>query len=291
MCALNVSDPSQLVVGLVQSTSSKHDEVNLKSLRELVREAAETHCQLIAFPELHGRIDRELEATSGRVVHEQDEPYLQVAMELASDHKIWIHTGSVPVLSGDGTRMKNRSHLISDSGEVIARYDKVHVCDIYPVGADPILESATYEPGDHATLANTPWGGMGLAICYDVRFPGLFRAYGLAGAAVIFVPSAFSVPTGRDHWETLLRSRAIENGAFVVAPAQYGRHDDGRETWGHSIVVNPNGKVIADRQEENGLTLVTLDLGEVSRARQAVPSLANSRPFTLMHQPVEQSTG
>ena len=185
-------------------------------------------------------------------------------------------TGDQP---GDA-RAANRSLLIDPTGAVVARYDKLHVFDVDLPNGETYRESATVRPGDRAAMAQTPWGGLGLTVCYDIRFPHLYRQLAKAGAAMIAVPAAFTVPTGEAHWETLLRARAIETGAFILAPAQGGTHEDGRRTWGRSTVVGPWGEIVAKADHDDPCVVpATLDLTAVARARAAVPALTHDRDF------------
>ena len=208
--------------------------------------------------------------------------------DLARELGVWLLIGSAIVRSGrDGDdRAANRSMLIDDTGGVVATYDKLHVYDVDLPTGERWRESASIRPGDGAVVAGTPWGGLGLTICYDIRFPQLHRALAKAGAVMIAVPAAFTVPTGEAHWETLLRARAIETGCYVLAPAQAGEHEDGRRTWGRSTVVGPWGEVVAKLDhDEPGVLFATLDLDAVTRARNAVPQLTHDRDFTLSTTP------
>ena len=204
--------------------------------------------------------------------------------DLARERGVWLLIGSAIVRSGrDGDdRAANRSMLVDDTGGVVATYDKLHVYDVDLPTGERWRESASIRPGDGAVVAGTPWGGLGLTICYDIRFPQLHRALAKAGAVMIAVPAAFTVPTGEAHWETLLRARAIETGCYVLAPAQAGEHEDGRRTWGRSTVVGPWGEVVAKLDhDEPGVLFATLALDAVTRARNAVPQLTHDREFAL----------
>ena len=202
---------------------------------------------------------------------------------LARELGVWILIGSAIVRSGvaGDDRAANRAILVDDQGQVVVTYDKLHVFDVDLPDGETWRESSAVRPGDNAVVAQTPWGKLGLTICYDIRFPHLYRALARAGASLIAVPAAFTVPTGQAHWETLLRARAIETGCFVLAPAQGGTHEDGRSTWGHSTVVGPWGEIIARREDDTpGVLLASLDLDAVDRARAAVPQLRHDREFT-----------
>ena len=201
---------------------------------------------------------------------------------LARELGVWLLIGSAIVRSGQegDDRAANRSLLIDDKGAVVATYDKLHVYDVDLPTGERWRESAAIRPGDGAVVADTPWGKLGLTICYDIRFPQLYRALATAGAEMISVPAAFTVPTGEAHWETLLRARAIETGCWILAPAQAGTHEDGRRTWGRSTVVGPWGEVVAKLDhDEPGVLFATLDFEAVTRARNAVPQLTHDREF------------
>jgi predicted amidohydrolase len=203
------------------------------------------------------------------------------AADIAKRHKLFLHLGSMAVAVPDG-RFANRSILFTPQGTIAATYDKIHLFDATLPGIKQYRESETYAGGDVAVVTPAPGFNLGLSICYDMRFPVLYRTLAEAGAQVISVPAAFTVPTGQAHWETLLRARAIETGCFVIAAAQGGQHENGRATWGHSMIIDPWGKVIARRDDDAvGLVVADIDLNAVAEARGRVPSLANARPFSL----------
>jgi len=217
------------------------------------------------------------------------DPFIAAAQEIAAQTGLWIHTGSTPV-TGQGDRFRNHGSLIDPTGAITATYDKIHLFDVFLEGRPATGESGRYGAGDTAVLADTPWGPLGLSVCYDLRFPHLYRDYAKGGATLMLIPSAFTIPTGRAHWEVLLRARAIENGAYVVAAAQVGEHDDGRRTYGHSMIVSPWGEVLADLgPDAPGQVTLTLDMGAVASARRQIPSLANERPYRMVHQPGDQT--
>ncbi|WP_102106709.1 carbon-nitrogen hydrolase family protein [Oceaniglobus roseus] len=263
---------------LVQMTSAKRAEDNIPVLEAAVAHAVAEGCAMVALPETAGLMNRHGDEARADARPPGDALWSAACRRLAARHRLWIHCGSTAVLGPDG-KFLNRSLLVDDTGADVATYDKIHLFDAAPDGR-PTGESDWYAAGDRAVLAQTPWGPMGLSICYDLRFPQLYRALGQAGARVLFVPSAFMVPTGAAHWEVLLRARAIENAAFVVAAAQVGRHEDGRRTWGHAMVVAPWGEVIRDMGgDAPGCAVIDLDLTEAEAARRRIPALDHDRPF------------
>ncbi|MEM6635590.1 MAG: carbon-nitrogen hydrolase family protein [Pseudomonadota bacterium] len=270
-----------LKLAMLQMTSQNTHAENVATVTEAARDAAGQGAQFLALPEAAGLMDRDKAHARAQITDEDSDPFLAACRVMARKHGLWIQAGSTPVRAPDG-RIFNHGTLIDPTGAITERYDKIHLFDVFLEGRKPTGESNRYAPGSEAVVAETPWAPIGLSICYDLRFPHLYRDYAKAGAAVIFIPSAFTVPTGRAHWEILLRARAIETGAFVVAAAQVGQHADGRETWGHSLIISPWGDVIADLGgDQPGLVSVDLDLGLVDAARQQIPSLKNERPYTL----------
>lgn len=271
-------------IALIQTRTPTGPAAAFAHVEPLIREAAVGGAKLILTPEgtnflIQDRARREAVLET----QDRDEAVLKLR-DLARELGVWLLIGSAIVRSGHegDDRAANRSLLIDDRGEVVATYDKLHVFDVDLPTGERWRESASVRPGDAAVVADTPWGRLGLSICYDIRFPQLYRALAKAGAAMIAVPAAFTVPTGEAHWETLLRARAIETGAFALAPAQAGAHEDGRRTWGRSTVVAPWGEVIAKLDhDEPGVLLATLDLEAVERARRAVPQLSHDRAFGL----------
>lgn len=272
-------DSLRLAIG--QMCSADNHAANIATVSTLAANAAGQGAKVLALPEVAGLMNANRKVALTQVVQAADDPFVAACQELAAKHELWIHNGSTPVLAPDG-RFLNHTTLIDDQGAIRAEYDKVHLFDVQIEGQAPIGESKRYAPGEALVMADTPWGGFGLTICYDLRFPYLYRALGQAGASVIFIPSAFTVPTGRAHWETLLRARAIETGAFVIAAAQSGTHADGRETFGHSLAVDPWGRVLADMGEgAPKMALVDLDLSLVEKARAQIPALKTGRDVPL----------
>lgn len=272
----------RLDIALIQTRTPATAEAGLAHVEPLIRQAAAGGARFILTPEGTNLLEQRRDRRGEAIHDEADDPCVQGLQALAAELKVWLLVGSAIVRSGHAgdDRAANRSLLIDDQGRITARYDKLHVFDVDLPNGETYRESANIRPGDGAVIAQTPWGGLGLTVCYDVRFPHLFRQLAKAGAAMIAVPAAFTRPTGEAHWETLLRARAIETGAFVLAPAQGGTHEDGRRTWGRSIVVGPWGEVIGRLDhDEPGVLFATLDLDAVDKARQAVPALSHDRDF------------
>lgn len=273
-------------------TSSTEPEENLLALEAGVRTLAARGAQLVLTPEMTGLLDGNRKRLLERVRPEAGDETLALARRLAAELGVWLLLGSQAVLAEDGAPeagglLANRSFLIDAEGAVRARYDKIHLFDVDLPSGERYRESSSYRPGRQAVVAQTPWGRLGLTICYDLRFPHLFRALAQAGAGLIAVPAAFTKVTGEAHWHTLLRARAIETGCFIAAPAQTGRHKDGRSTFGHSLVVAPWGEVLADGGEEPGGLLAQIDLSLVDMARARIPALQHDRAFELVE--VERS--
>lgn len=273
-----------LRVGLVQLNSSDDPAANLPVTERLVAEAADAGARLVLTPEVTNVVSSSRARQRQVLRREEDDPTLARLRHVAAETGIWLLIGSLALQTTDSDgRFANRSFLVGPDGALRARYDKIHMFDVEIGGDESYRESSGYRPGTRAVLAETPLARIGMTVCYDMRFPALYRRLAEAGAQVLTVPSAFTVPTGRAHWEPLLRARAIETGCFVLAPAQWGRHaaTEGREreTWGHSLAVDPWGRVLADAGEGTGVTVVDLDLNEVETARARIPSLANARDF------------
>ncbi|GAA5077466.1 carbon-nitrogen hydrolase family protein [Roseibacterium beibuensis] len=276
-----MAERATLRVALAQMCSADTHAENIATVADLAARAAGEGAELLCLPEVAGLMNRNAEVARKQVVAAEDDPFLLACRDLAAAHGIWIHAGSTPVLGPDG-RFLNHSAVIDATGAIRADYDKVHLFDVAIEGQAPIGESKRFAPGEAAVMLDTPWGPWGLSICYDLRFPYFYRRYGQEGATIIFIPSAFTVPTGQAHWEVLLRARAIETGAFVLAAAQAGHHADGRETWGHALAVDPWGKVLADLgRDAPGLAVLDLDLSRVQAARAQIPALKTGRDVPL----------
>ncbi|MHA6722561.1 carbon-nitrogen hydrolase family protein [Sphingomonas sp. RS2018] len=269
---------------LLQMTAGIDPAANARTVADAIDEAAAHGAAMLFTPEMSNLIDRDRARAAASVVDEGDDPVLIAAREGAARTGVWVHLGSIAVRGGDG-RFANRSFVIDGSGEIHARYDKLHLFDAAVSGGDTWRESAAYAPGAAAVVVATPLGRLGLSICYDLRFADLYRALTDAGAELLAIPAAFTVPTGAAHWHVLMRARAIEGAAFVIAAAQCGRHADGRETYGHSLVVDPWGEVLLDMGDAAGVAIVDVDLARGTAARERVPVLSHRRaipPVTVI---------
>ena len=272
-----------LPIALIQTRTPASPAAALAHVAPLIREAAAGGAKLILTAEATNFLIRDPAARAAALTTHEADAVVVGLRDLARELGVWLLIGSAIVRSGQegDDRAANRSLLIDDAGAVVAAYDKLHVFDVDLPTGERWRESAAIRPGDGATVADTPWGKLGLTICYDLRFPQLYRALAKAGAMMISVPAAFTVPTGEAHWETLLRARAIETGCWILAPAQAGAHEDGRRTWGRSTVVGPWGEVVAKLDhDEPGVLFATLDFDAVTRARTAVPQLSHDRDFS-----------
>lgn len=261
-------------------TSGIDPAANATAIVEKIRAARAAGADMLFTPEMAGCLDRDRTRAAATLRSEADDVVLAQVREAAAREGLWVHIGSLPLKDerADG-RWANRSFLIDDTGAIRARYDKIHLFDVDLATGESWRESSVYGPGEQVVAADTPWGRMGFSICYDMRFPDLYRALTNEGAAVLLAPAAFTVPTGQAHWHILLRARAIEAGCFVIATAQVGSHEDGRTTYGHSLVVDPWGDLLLDMGEETGLGFADLDLGRVADVRARVPAIANRRPI------------
>jgi deaminated glutathione amidase len=254
---------------------------NLEQGTKLIREAAAQGADYVLTPEVSNMIQSNRQAMFENLAAEEDDLSLKAYRALAAELKIHLHIGSL-ALRASPERAVNRSFLIGPDGMVIARYDKIHMFDIDLPDGESYRESANYQPGETAVIADLPWGRIGLTICYDVRFPALYRALAESGASFLTVPSAFTVRTGEAHWHTLLRARAIENGCFVFAAAQAGTHESKRQSYGHSLIIDPWGAILAEGSAtETGVFLARIDPAKVETARKTVPSLQHGRRFSM----------
>jgi predicted amidohydrolase len=269
---------SSVRIACLQLNSGNDFAANLESLAAMARAAAAGGARFILSPEYALMMDGSGRTMRERAFDAHGEPALSALAALSRELGVWHLVGSLTLMSDDG-RMLNRSLLISDRGEVTAAYDKIHMFDATLPSGTVIRESSAYRPGERAVLAATPWGALGMTVCYDLRFPHLYRALAQRGAVMLAVPSSFQRETGAAHWHTLLRARAIENACFVIAPAMCGDHPGRRMTYGHTLVVDPWGEVIAEGGEEPAVVYADLDLARVETVRLLLPSLAHDRPF------------
>ena len=263
---------------LLQVTSGIDPAVNAGMLVRAIHEAKQGGADMLFTPEMVGCLDRNLERASASLTDEAHDAVLAAVRQAAQEARLWVHVGSLGLKGerADG-RWSNRSFIVDDTGALRARYDKIHLFDVDLPDGVSWRESAVYAGGDQLMAVDTPWARMGLSICYDLRFADLYRRLSDAGATVLLVPAAFTVPTGKAHWHTLLRARAIESACFVLAPAQVGSHEDGRETYGHSLVIDPWGEVLLDMGDKAGLGFVDIDLTCIEQVRARVPVLAHRR--------------
>lgn len=266
-------------IAILQMTSGIDPQANAQTIVGAIGAAAMGGAEILFTPEMSGLIDRDRARATPNIVPEDQSPVLAAACEAAAGAGVWVAIGSLPILRDDG-RWANRSFVIDSNGGIAARYDKIHMFDVDLATGESWRESAAYAPGDAVVTVDTPVGKLGLAICYDLRFPALFEALGQARCDLIAIPAAFTRPTGAAHWHVLQRARAIEASAFVVAAAQVGSHQDGRETYGHSLVIDPWGDVLLDMGgEAAGLSFADLDPARIAEVRAQLPSLANKRPI------------
>jgi len=265
-------------IALFQSNTGIDPKANAEALVGAIGEAARGGAEMLFTPEMSGLLDRDSARASANLRPEEGDEVLAACREAARNNAIWLHLGSLAVRVDDG-KVANRGFVIDDTGAIRARYDKIHLFDVDLPTGESWRESAVYQGGKGAVLVDgTPLGKVGLTICYDLRFPALFARLAEGGADLIAVPAAFTVPTGRAHWHVLLRARAIEAGLFVVAAAQIGQHEDGRHTFGHSLVVDPWGEVVLDMAEQVGVGFADIDLGRIAEVRSRIPALNHRRP-------------
>ena len=266
---------------LLQMRSGTDIGRNVKTFSTMVREAAANGATYVQSPEMTGALVRDRVALKTMLKEEAADPVVASASELARSLGIHVHVGSTAI-AAEGGKVANRAFLFGPDGAKIATYDKIHMFDVDLDNGESWRESATYEPGKRTVIASLPFAQLGLAVCYDLRFPQLFRAQALAGADVLTVPAAFTRQTGQAHWHVLLRARAIENGAWVLAAAQGGTHEDGRETFGHSIAIDPWGRVVAEAEgDEPGIVYAQVDPAASVEARKKIPNLRNAREFAV----------
>ena len=270
---------SNLKVACIQTNSKADPNINIREVSSLIRAARSNGAELITTPEVVGMLEPNREKALNKAQPENYHGVLREFRALSRDLAIWLLIGSISIKLSNG-KLANRSFLINPDGQIIARYTKIHMFDVEVNDGSIYRESATYQPGTSACLARTPWGLVGLTICYDIRFPALYRDLAKAGAKIIFIPSAFTEVTGEAHWHILQRARAIENGCFIVSAAQTGMHEQNRKTFGHSIIVDPWGNILADADKDVGFITADLDLNLVDEVRKKIPSLTHDREYS-----------
>ncbi len=275
---------SSFKAACVQISSQLDMDANLEAASALVRDAADNGAQMVLLPENVSLMGANREQALAMAMPEARHKALPVFTELAREKGVWLMVGSLSVrldeAGGGEDMLANRSLLISDQGEVMVRYDKIHMFDVNIEGGESHRESETYRPGAQAVVAATPWGGLGMTICYDLRFPYLYRSLAQAGAHFMSVPSAFTRVSGRAHWHVLLRARAVETGCYIFAPAQCGDHANDRHTYGHSLIIDPWGKILAEAGESPCVIAADIDPSRVAAVRAMIPSLKHDRKFT-----------
>ena len=272
---------TEVRVACIQPNTGTDVEANLAANRPRIEDAARDGAAYVQTPEVTNFIFRRRRDTMAAARLEEDDPSLAAYRDLAAKLGIWLNLGSLALKTAGEDRLVNRSYLIGPDGGIANRYEKIHMFDVDLPSGESFKESRAYRPGDKVNVVDLPFGRLGMTICYDMRFPHLYRDLAKAGADILTMPSAFTAETGKAHWHVLLRARAIENGCFVIAAAQTGEHDGGRQTYGHSLIVDPWGRVLADAGETPGWIAADLDMAAVAKARQAVPSLSNDREYTL----------
>jgi predicted amidohydrolase len=268
-------------VGLVQMRSGRVPEDNIGAAIKLIGEAHAGGAQYVQTPEMTNVMELGRDNLMAAIVPEESDAGLAAFRELARKLALWLHVGSLAIkVSSD--KAANRSFLIDPKGDIVARYDKIHMFDVDLANGESYRESRNFRSGELAVMSDLPWGRLGLTVCYDLRFPALYRALAEAGASYLAIPAAFTRQTGEAHWHVLIRARAIENGSFVLAAAQGGTHENGRETFGHSLAVDPWGRIIAEGGTEPGVVFAEIDPAEVTAARSRIPSLQHGRRFEMI---------
>jgi predicted amidohydrolase len=285
---MTAATSSAFKVGLVQMRSGTDPQANLATALAAIEEAARAGAAYVLTPEMTNIMEVKRERLFAAITEEELDPTLAALRKAARKFSIYVHIGSLAVKVLPDKAV-NRSFLIDRRGDIVARYDKIHMFDVDLADGESYRESRNYRPGDLAVVADLPWGRLGLTVCYDLRFPALYRALAEAGASFFSIPSAFTRQTGEAHWHVLIRARAIEDGCFVFAAAQGGKHENGRETFGHSLIVDPWGQILAEGGTEPGLILADVDPAQVAAARSRIPSLKHGRRFELI-EPMAEPT-
>ena len=285
---MSTAPNSAFKVGLVQMRSGVDPQINLATALAAIEEAAGAGAAYVLTPEMTNIMEIKREKLFAAIADEERDPTIAAMREAARKLSIYIHIGSLAVKASPD-KAANRSFLIDRRGDVVARYDKIHMFDVDLANGESYRESRNFRAGELAVVADLPWGRLGVTVCYDLRFPALYRALAEAGASFFSIPAAFTKQTGEAHWHVLMRARAIENGSFVFAAAQGGMHENGRETFGHSLVVDPWGQIIAEAGNEPGIILAEVDPAQVAAARSQIPSLLHGRRFEVI-EPMAEPT-
>jgi deaminated glutathione amidase len=283
-----MSQTSTFKAAMIQMRAGLTVSANVDAAVRMIGEAKGAGAAYVQTPEMTNIMEVKRERLFSTIVAEEQDTSLATFRELARKLGIYVHVGSLAIKAGH-ERAANRAFLIDPRGEIAARYDKIHMFDVDLSGGESYRESRTYRAGELAVLSDLPWGRLGVTICYDLRFPALYRALAEAGATMLAIPSAFTKQTGEAHWHVLNRARAIENGCFVFAAAQGGKHENGRETFGHSLIVDPWGRILAEGATEPGVVMAEIDIGEVAKARARIPSLQHGRRFEII-EPMAEPT-
>jgi deaminated glutathione amidase len=278
---MSAATNSKFTVGLIAMRSGRDPQTNLDAVLAAVDQAKRSGADYVLTPEMTNIMEIKRERLFANIVPDESDPTLATLREVARKLAIFIHIGSLAIKASP-EKAVNRSFLIDRQGDIVARYDKIHMFDVDLGDGESYRESNTYRAGELAVVADLPWGRIGLTVCYDLRFPALYRALAEAGASFLAIPSAFTKQTGEAHWHVLQRARAIENGCFVFAAAQGGKHENGRETFGHSLIVDPWGRILAEGGTEPGVVFAEIDAAEVAAARAKIPSLHHGRRFELI---------
>jgi predicted amidohydrolase len=278
---MSAAQNSKFTVGLIAMRSGRDPQTNLDTLLAAIDQAKRAGAEYVLTPEMTNIMEVKRERLFANILPDESDPTLATLREVARELGIFIHIGSLAIKASP-EKAVNRSFLIDRKGEIVARYDKIHMFDVDLGSGESYRESNSYRAGELAVVADLPWGRIGLTVCYDLRFPALYRALAEAGASFLAIPSAFTRVTGEAHWHVLMRARAIENGCFVFAAAQGGKHENGRETFGHSLIVDPWGRILAEGGTEPGVVLAEIDPAEVAAARAKIPSLHHGRRFELI---------
>jgi len=274
---------NQFDVACIQLRTGNDVADNIKTVTGFIREAAARGADYIITPETSHLMEMNSKRLFASTAFENEETAIQLFADLAAELKVWLHIGSLAIKLSD-TKVANRAYVFSPEGKIAATYDKLHMFDVDLSGGESYRESKNYQPGDHAVTVDMPWGRVGLTICYDLRFPHLYRTMAQNGAGYLTVPAAFTKNTGKDHWHILLQARAIENGCFVFAPSQGGTHENGRKTYGHSLIISPWGDILAEADEDPGIIMAKIDPALIVEARTRIAALNHDRKFDLVHE-------